>query len=150
MTKFNESSSEGIFRPGSVSRSRSHGVTRIKKGWVRGLWPQFMFFSQDYGYRHQIKHALSSDFWTCWHMIHYGQCLGLCSDYEVKGHVEVTRVNDLNCVKILKQGQMEKLNRVMFFEPWWKIKISQDDEIVVIWPLVLGSKVILCKFFEIF
>ena len=37
---------------------------------------------------------------------------------------EVTRVNDLNCVKILKQGQMSKLTMPCCW-PWWKIKMSQ-------------------------
>ena len=44
----------------------------------------------------------------------------------VKGHVGVTKVNDLNCVKKLKQGQMEKLN-ASSCRSWWKLKSIQSQ-----------------------
>ena len=42
----------------------------------------------------------------------------------VIGHVKVIKVNDLNCVKNLKQGQMSKLTMPCCW-PWWKIQMSQ-------------------------
>ena len=47
-----------------------------------------------------------------------------CDQFGVKGHVGVTKVNDIYCVKKLKQGQMEKLNRSSC-RPWWKLKSIQ-------------------------
>ena len=44
--------------------------------------------------------------------------------FGVKGYAGVTKVNDLNCVKKLKQGQMEKLNESSC-RPWWKLKSIQ-------------------------
>ena len=63
----------------------------------------------------------------------------------VKGHVGVTKVNDIYCVKKLKQGQMEKL-KASSCRPWWKLKSIQLQ--LFIWPLVLGSKVIMCHFLK--
>ena len=47
-----------------------------------------------------------------------------CDQFGVKGHVGVTKVNDIYCVKKLKQGEMEKLNRSSC-RPWWKLKSIQ-------------------------
>ena len=47
-----------------------------------------------------------------------------CDQFGVKGHVGVTKVNDIYCVKKLKQGQMEKLN-MSSCRPWWKLKSIQ-------------------------
>ena len=45
--------------------------------------------------------------------------------FGVKGHVGVTGVKNVKCVKNdLKQGQMEKLN-VSSCRPWWKLKSIQ-------------------------
>ena len=45
--------------------------------------------------------------------VHYDRkgTYGVRTEFGVKGHVGVTKVNDIYCVKFLKQGQMEKLNR---------------------------------------
>ena len=132
MTKFNESSSEGIFRPGSVQDQGHIGSQGLKRaGFVvydhnsylvlsfflypaasaLGLSVCFFFFlSFCHKNRSSSLHALT-DFHETWSQesltvrVPWG-----ATQFGVKGHVGVTKVNDIYCVKKLKQGQMEKLN----------------------------------------
>ena len=133
MTKFNESSSEGIFRPGSVQDQGHIGSQGLKRaGFVvydHNLCLVLSFFL----YPAASALGLVS---VCFFFFFFLSATGIalaptcldryspklvtrvtdrkgtwrCDQFGVKGHVGVTKVNDIYCVKKLKQGQMEKLN----------------------------------------
>ena len=87
---------------------------------VRGLWPQlylvssFFFFFFLSATRIAIARICLDRF--SWNLvtrvIDRKGTLG-CDQFGVKGQVGVTKVNDIYCVKKLKQGQMEKIKYVV-------------------------------------